>query len=64
MLVVEGISELIADATGRANGLVNIAMGVTVNPVVDAAIFDIVGQLYGEGSIDSAAAELWRHELE
>ena len=63
MLVMKGIAKLVADATCRANGLVDIAMGMTINPVVDTAVCDVVGQFYGECSIDPAAAELWRHQL-
>ena len=64
VLHVEGIAKLIADAAGRANGLVDVTMGVTVYPIVDAAVSDVVSQFHGESAIDPAAAKLWRHQLE
>ena len=64
VLHVEGIAKLVADAAGCANGLVDVTVGVTIYPVVNAAVSDVVGQFYGERSIDPAAAELRRHQLE
>ena len=52
MLVAEGIAELVADTASGADNLVNIAMGMTVNPVVDAAGCNIVSKFDGEGSVD------------
>ena len=52
VLVVEGIAELVADTASGADNLVNIAMGMTVNPVVDAAGCNIVSKFDGEGSVD------------
>ena len=64
VLHVEGIAKLIADASGSANGLVDVTVGVTVYPVADAAVSDVVGQFHGERPIDPTATELWRHQLE
>ena len=55
MLVAEGIAELVADTASGADNLVNIAMGMTVNPVLNWAIGDKVKQLDRESSVDSAA---------
>ena len=52
VLVVECIAELVADTASGADNLVNIAMGMTVNPVVDAAGCNIVSKFDGEGSVD------------
>lgn len=59
MFVVEGITELVADTASSADSLVNIAMGMTVNPVVDAAGCNIVSKFDGEGSVDVTSQKLW-----
>ena len=59
MLVVEGIAELVADAASGADSLVNIAMGMAVNPIVDAAGCNIISKFDGEGSIDLTSQKLW-----
>ena len=59
MLVVEGIAELVADAASGADSLVYIAMGMTVNPIVDAAGCDIACKFDGEGSVDVTSQKLW-----
>ena len=59
MFVVEGITELVADAASGADSLVNIAMGMTVNPVVDVASCNIVSKFDGEGSVDTTSLKLW-----
>lgn len=64
VLHVEGVSELIADASGSTNGLVDVTVGMTVYPVVDVAVSDVVGQFHGESAIDPTATELRRHQLE
>ena len=59
MFVVEGIAELVADAASGADSLVYIAMGMAVNPVVDAAGCNIISKFDGEGSIDLTSKKLW-----
>ena len=44
MLILECITKLVADAAGIANNFVDIAMRVTVNPIVNIALFYVVGQ--------------------
>ena len=52
------VAELVAEAAGGADGLVDITVGVAVDPVVDSAGGDVVGQFDGEGAVDAAALEL------
>ena len=59
MLVVEGIAELVADAASGADSLVYIAMGMAVNPIVDAAGCNIISKFDGEGSVDTTSLKLW-----
>ncbi len=59
MFVVEGITELVADTASSADSLVNIAMGMTVNPIVDAAGCNVVSKFDGEGSVDVTSQKLW-----
>ena len=59
MLIVEGIAKLIADTASGADGLVNVTMGMTVNPVIDAAGCNIVSKFDGEGSVDATFLKLW-----
>lgn len=59
MFVVEDIAELIADTAGGPDGLVNVTMGMAVNPVIDAASCNIVSKFDGEGSIDATSLKLW-----
>ena len=63
VFVVRDVAELVAEAAGGADGLVNVAVGVTVNPVVDSAGGDVVGQLDGECAVDAAALELRGNQL-
>ena len=58
MFVVEGITELVADTASSADSLVNIAMGMTVNPIVDAAGCNVVSKFDGEGSVDVTSQKL------
>ena len=59
MFIVEGIAELITDTMDATDSLVNVAMGMTVNPVVDAASCNIVSKFDGEGSVDTTSLKLW-----
>lgn len=63
VLILRSIAELVADTMGRADGLVNVSMGMAVYPIVDTTVFNVVGKFYGEGSVNLAAAEFWRHQL-
>ena len=57
------VAELVAEAVCGADGLVDVAVGVAVDPVVDAAGGDVVGQFYGECAVDAAALELGCDQL-
>ena len=58
MFVVEGISKLIANAAGGANGLVNVTMGMAINPVVDAGGCNIFSNFDGKGSVNTTSLKL------
>ena len=57
------IAELIAEAAGGADGLVNVAVGMAVDPIVDSTASDVVGQLDSECAVDAAALELRGNQL-
>ena len=59
MFVVEGISKLIANAAGGANGLINVTMGMAVYPIVDATGCNIVCKFDGKGSVNTTSLKLW-----
>lgn len=63
MFVVGDVAELVAKATGGADGFVNVAVRVAVDPVVDSAGGDVVGQLDGECAVDAATLELGSDQL-
>ncbi len=63
VFVVGDVAELVAEAAGGADGLVDVAMGVAVYPIVDSTVGDVVGQLDGECAVDAAALELWGDQL-
>jgi hypothetical protein len=56
---MESIAKLIADTAGGTDGLVNVTMGMTVNPVIDTAGCYIVSKFEGEGSIDATSLKVW-----
>ena len=64
MLVMEDITKLVTDTSGYANGLIDVSMGMPVNPVVDATGLYVVRQFNCECAIYAAAQKLWRHQLE
>ena len=64
VFVVGDVAELVAEATGGADGIVDVAVGVAVDPVVDAAGGDVVGGFGGECAVDAAALELWGDRIE
>ena len=57
------VAELVAEAACGADGLVDVAVGVAVDPVVDTADSDVVGQLDGECTVDATAPELRGNQL-
>ena len=57
------VAELVAEAAGGADGLIDVAVGMAIDPVVDSAVGDIVCQLDGECAVDAAALELWGDQL-
>lgn len=57
VFVAGNVAKLVAVAAGSADGLVDVAVGMAVNPVVDSAASDVVGQLDGECAVDTAALE-------
>lgn len=57
------VAELVADAAGGADGFVDVAVGVAINPIIYSAASNIVSQFHREGSIDSAAKELRGNQL-
>ena len=63
VFVVGDVAELVAEAAGGPDGFVDVAMGVAVDPVVNFAVGDVVGQLDGEGAVDAAALELRGNQL-
>lgn len=52
MFILEYIAELVAKTPGISDCLVNIAVGMTVNPVVYTAIGYVFAKFYSECSID------------
>lgn len=57
------VAKLVAEAAGSADGLVDVAVGMAVDPVVDSAASDVVGQLDRECAVDTAALEFWGNQL-
>ena len=51
VFIVGDVAELVAEAVGGADGLVDVAVGVTVDPVVDSAGGDVVDLLDGECAV-------------
>lgn len=64
VFVVGDVAELVAEAVGGADGLVDVAVGVAVYPVVDSAGGDVPGGIGGECAVDAAAQELWGDLIE
>ena len=63
VFVVGDVAELVAEAAGGADGLVYVAVGVAIDPIVDSAVGYVVGQFDGECAVDAAALELWGDQL-
>ena len=63
VFVVGDVAELVAEAAGGTDGLVDVAVGMAVDPVVDSAASDVIGQLDGECAVEAAALELRGNQL-
>ena len=57
MLVMEDIAQLVGNALGRADGDIHIVVGMSINPIVDATVLDIILQLHNENTADSASGK-------
>ena len=64
LLTIEGVTKLIADAPGIADGFIYVSMRVTVYPVFDAAAGDKVAKFGCKGPVYRATLELVYHKLE
>ena len=58
MLVGEDITQLVGKALGVAYPEIDVGVGVSVYPIVNVAVEDIVLQFYGERSVCLAAMKL------
>ena len=64
MLSMKDISQLIGYTLGIAYLYIRVVVRVSIYPVINAAIFDIIFQFHGEGSIGLAVGELGTLHLE
>ena len=64
MLVGEDIAQLIGQALGVAYPDIDVCVRVSVYPIVNAAVGDIVLQFYGESPVCLAALKLWVEHTE
>ncbi len=64
VFVIENVSQLVADTSGVADDLVDIAVRMTVNPVFDGTCGDIVAQFDGKSSVQRASFEFRSVQLE
>lgn len=64
MLILEYISQLIADALSATDCLVYVSVGMSVYPKVYRTVGYVVAEFYREGSVDTAVLELRCHQLE
>ena len=61
---MEGVTKLIADAPGIADGFIYVSMRVAVYPVFDTATGNKVAKFGCKGTVYRATLELVGHELE
>ena len=61
---MKDIAQLIGHTFGVAYLNIYIVMRMTVYPVINIAILDIVSQFHHEDSVDLAIGELWALHLE
>lgn len=59
VLRVEGVAELVGDALGGADCFVDVAVGVAVDPEVDAAGCDVVAEFDSERAVDGASFKVF-----
>lgn len=64
MFSMKDIAQLIGHTSGVTNLDIHIVVRVAIYPVVDAAVFDVVFQLYRESSIGMAVGKPWALHLE
>ena len=64
LLTIEGVTKLIADATGIADGFVYVSMRMAVYPVFDTAAGDKVAKFGCKGPVYRATLELVGHKPE
>ena len=58
MFIREHIAQLVGQALGVANPIIDVCVRVSVYPIVNAAVGDIVLQFYGERPVCLAALKL------
>lgn len=61
---MKGVTKLIADATGIADGFIDVSMRVAVYPVFDTAAGDKVAKFGCKGTVYRTTLELVCHKLE
>ena len=59
MFLVGYISQLIGKNLCVANMRIDVSMRMSVNPLVDARVGNVVAQLHSESSIDKAVSKYW-----
>lgn len=64
LFTMKGVTKLIADAPGIADGFVYVSMRMSVYPVFDTAAGDKVAKFGCKGTVYRAPLELVGHELE
>ena len=57
------VPQLVTQATGGTYGGADIAVGVSVNPIICAAVRDKIGQVRHVGSVQSAAGKFRRQQV-
>ena len=64
MLITKRISKLIADALSITYHSINIAMRVTINPIINITVHNIIMQFYCECTIRLTSFKLRRKHFE
>ena len=59
MFLVGYISQLIGENLCVANLGIDVSMRMSVNPLVDARVGNVVAQLHSESTINKAVAKFW-----
>ena len=55
MLLVGDITQLVADTLRTANDRIDVRVRVTIDPILDAALCDVVFQFHGKSPVRLAA---------